>query len=71
MSSAKGQLSLPGNSAYGITKYGLETLTDVLRLEMERFDVKAIVIEPGNFGGATGMLSKATVSFTMSLLLKS
>lgn len=56
--SVKGRLSLPTNTAYNITKYGVETFSDGLRLEMLKFGVKVIVVEPGNFGGATGMLNE-------------
>ncbi|XP_046351850.1 D-beta-hydroxybutyrate dehydrogenase, mitochondrial-like [Haliotis rufescens] len=62
VSSAKGQLAAPNNSVYGVTKFGLESLSDVLRLEMSQFGVKVVVVEPGNFGGATGMLSKPTLT---------
>lgn len=60
--SVKGRISLPKNGAYGITKYGGEAFSDILRLEMRQFGVKVIVIEPGNFGGATGMLNQHSVS---------
>lgn len=59
--SVKGRLSLPTNTAYNITKYGVETFSDGLRLEMLKFGVKVIVVEPGNFGGATGMLNEKSL----------
>ncbi|XP_067673652.1 17-beta-hydroxysteroid dehydrogenase type 6-like isoform X1 [Haliotis asinina] len=62
VSSAKGQLAAPGNSVCGASKFGLESVSDVLRLELSQFDVKVVVVEPGNFGGATGMLSKPTLT---------
>lgn len=60
--SVKGRLCLPKNAAYVITKFGGEAFSDVLRLEMLKFGVRVIVIEPGNFGGATGMLNEQSVS---------
>ncbi|KAJ8318725.1 hypothetical protein KUTeg_003816, partial [Tegillarca granosa] len=47
---------MPTVTTYNITKYGVETFSDGLRLEMLKFGVKVVVVEPGNFGGATGML---------------
>ncbi|XP_056016340.1 D-beta-hydroxybutyrate dehydrogenase, mitochondrial-like isoform X2 [Ostrea edulis] len=54
--SVKGRLSLPRISVYGITKYGGENFSDCLRLEMRKFGVKVVIVEPGEFGGVTGLL---------------
>lgn len=59
--SVKGRLSLPRISVYGITKYGGENFSDCLRLEMRKFGVKVVIVEPGNFGGVTGILSGSNV----------
>ncbi|KAL3877401.1 hypothetical protein ACJMK2_035112 [Sinanodonta woodiana] len=67
VTSAKGKLSLPSCSVYGISKYGGETFSDCLRLEMRKFGVKVVIIEPGNFGGATGMLSSKTLSWLRNM----
>jgi 3-hydroxybutyrate dehydrogenase len=48
-----GRIGVPFHAAYGITKYGSETFSDILRLEMRKFGVKVIVVEPGNFAGIT------------------
>jgi NAD(P)-dependent dehydrogenase (short-subunit alcohol dehydrogenase family) len=40
---------LPLNAWYHASKFGLEALSDVLRMEVAAFDVKVIVIEPGFF----------------------
>ncbi|XP_076458207.1 D-beta-hydroxybutyrate dehydrogenase, mitochondrial-like [Babylonia areolata] len=58
VTSIKGQLSTPMNAAYNITKYGGETFSEITRMEMKQFGVKVIVVEPGNFGGATGCINK-------------
>ena len=49
----KGLHSFPANSAYHVTKYGLETMADSLRLEMLKFGVTVSIVEPGNFSTAT------------------
>lgn len=60
--SVKGRLSLPRISVYGITKYGGENFSDCLRLEMRKFGVKVVIVEPGNFGGVTGILSGSNLN---------
>lgn len=52
----------PVASAYTMAKYAGEAFSDGLRLEMRKFGVKVVVVEPGNFGGATGMLNENSVS---------
>ncbi|WAQ96288.1 BDH-like protein [Mya arenaria] len=61
VTSAKGRISLPSNAVYGATKYAIEAFSDVLRLEMRKFGVRVIIVEPGDFGGTTGMLSPKSV----------
>jgi 3-hydroxybutyrate dehydrogenase len=41
------------SSAYCISKFGVEAFSDILRLEMARFNVGVFTIEPGNFLAAT------------------
>ncbi|OWF50494.1 D-beta-hydroxybutyrate dehydrogenase, mitochondrial [Mizuhopecten yessoensis] len=57
ISSARGLYSWPGESAYNITKHGIETMADCLRLEMRKFGVKVVVVQPGDFDGATSIMS--------------
>lgn len=66
VTSAKGRISLPCNSVYGATKYAVEAFSDVLRLEMFKFGVKVVIVEPGDFGGTTGMLSAKTLKWMRS-----
>ncbi|KAK3089643.1 hypothetical protein FSP39_005284 [Pinctada imbricata] len=61
VSSAKGLICNPSTACYGMTKYAIETFSDILRLEMRKFSVRVVVIEPGNYGGSTNMLSKNTL----------
>ncbi|XP_069118092.1 D-beta-hydroxybutyrate dehydrogenase, mitochondrial-like isoform X2 [Argopecten irradians] len=57
VSSARGLYSWPGESAYIITKHGVETFADSLRLEMRKFGVKVVVVQPGDFDGATEIMA--------------
>ena len=69
MTSAKGKICLPYNAVYGSCKYAIEAFSDMVRLEMARFGVKVVVVEPGDFGGTTGMLSAKTVRLGCILLI--
>ncbi|XP_069118095.1 D-beta-hydroxybutyrate dehydrogenase, mitochondrial-like isoform X2 [Argopecten irradians] len=57
VSSVKGRYSWPCNSVYIVTKHGIETLSDSLRLEMKKFGVNVSVIEPGAYDEATAISS--------------
>lgn len=58
MSSIAGRVSLlPLNAWYHASKFGLEALSDVLRVEVASFGVRVILIEPGFF--RTGIEAKA------------
>jgi NAD(P)-dependent dehydrogenase (short-subunit alcohol dehydrogenase family) len=48
VSSISGRVAYPINGAYSISKFGLEAMSDVLRLELAHFGVKVVVIEPGS-----------------------
>ncbi|MDB6178571.1 SDR family NAD(P)-dependent oxidoreductase [Paracoccus sp. Z330] len=47
ISSVLGLVGIPWRGPYVATKFALEGLTDVLRIEMHDTDVKVILIEPG------------------------
>jgi len=47
VSSMGGRLTFPGGGAYHATKYALEAMSDALRMEVARFGVGVIVVEPG------------------------
>ncbi|XP_060567763.1 D-beta-hydroxybutyrate dehydrogenase, mitochondrial-like isoform X2 [Ruditapes philippinarum] len=59
VTSVHGLLSRPCQSNYETAKHDFETLSDSLRLEMKKFGVKVIVIEPGMYGTCTSVQSKA------------
>src|SRR5258706_12990794 len=47
VSSVGGKIATPVLGAYNISKFGLEALSDVLRIELAPFGVRVVVIEPG------------------------
>jgi len=47
--SIAGILTWPGGSDYTMSKHAIEAFADSLAMEMDRFDVKARVIQPGNY----------------------
>ena len=54
-----GRLSAMYSSGYCISKFGVEAFSDILRLEMARFNVGVSIIEPGNFMTATAIMNDA------------
>jgi NAD(P)-dependent dehydrogenase (short-subunit alcohol dehydrogenase family) len=52
--SISGILSGPMFGVYSMSKHGMEAFTDSLAREMERFDVKVSIIEPGNYESKIG-----------------
>ncbi len=53
ISSVRGLMPAMYGAAYNISKYGMETFSDILRLEMKKFDVTVCIVEPCSFGGVT------------------
>jgi NAD(P)-dependent dehydrogenase (short-subunit alcohol dehydrogenase family) len=47
ISSMGGRFTVPGGGAYHATKYAVEAISDALRMEVARFGVHVICIEPG------------------------
>jgi NAD(P)-dependent dehydrogenase (short-subunit alcohol dehydrogenase family) len=47
ISSIAGKLPTPVNGPYSSTKFALEALSDALRWELEPFNIRVIVVEPG------------------------
>lgn len=48
MGSIAGRFSAPYQGPYAISKFGLEAMTDALRLELQPWGIHVSVIEPGN-----------------------
>lgn len=61
MASILGRMGSPSRSCYCISKYGVQAFSDCLRQEMYHWGVKVIVLEPGNFLAATGILTREGV----------
>ena len=49
VSSIGGRIGLPFQGAYSATKFAVEGLTEALRMEVRRFGVRVLLIEPGDF----------------------
>lgn len=49
ISSISGVIGLPGMGPYNASKFAVEGFSEALRLEMKRFGVKVILVEPGSF----------------------
>jgi len=50
ISSISGRVTLPFVGWYAASKHGLEAITDALRIEVARFGVRVVLIEPGGYG---------------------
>lgn len=55
VASMLGRFGAPARSAYSQSKWAVEGFSECLRLEMRRWGVKVIVVEPGNFVAATAI----------------
>src|SRR5918998_4320210 len=60
ISSMGGRLTFPGGGYYHATKHAVEAISDALRFEVEGFDVRVSIIEPGLI--RTGFADTATGS---------
>ncbi|XP_022100681.1 D-beta-hydroxybutyrate dehydrogenase, mitochondrial-like isoform X1 [Acanthaster planci] len=58
VTSVLGRQASMGRSCYVATKHALEGFTQCLRYEMRNWDVKTVIVEPGNFIGATGIFTQ-------------
>jgi len=57
VSSVAGLHGYPGLSTYCASKYAIEGFSQVLRLEMEKFNIKVVIVQPGDFSKATNLLT--------------
>jgi short-subunit dehydrogenase len=48
ISSVAGLISIPYQSLYSVSKYGIEALTEALKIEVRPFGVKVSMVEPGD-----------------------
>ncbi|XP_076305832.1 retinol dehydrogenase 7-like [Tachypleus tridentatus] len=56
ITSVNGSCAFPGLSTYSATKFGLEGFSDSLRLEMAKFNVNVVVIQPGDLARLTNIM---------------
>ncbi|KAJ8409592.1 hypothetical protein AAFF_G00229930 [Aldrovandia affinis] len=64
LASMYGRMGNAMRSPYCVSKYGVEAFSDCLRYEMKPWQVKVVVVEPGNFIAATGILNRDIVAAT-------
>lgn len=57
VSSVNGNCAYPGISVYSATKYAIEGLSDSLRVELAKFEVKVVVVRPGDYAKLTDIMS--------------
>ncbi|XP_037311150.2 D-beta-hydroxybutyrate dehydrogenase, mitochondrial [Pungitius pungitius] len=62
VASMSGRMGGPSQSAYCVSKYGVEVFSDCLRYEMKAWGVKVSIIEPGNFLAATSIMTRDSVA---------
>ncbi|XP_038059238.1 D-beta-hydroxybutyrate dehydrogenase, mitochondrial-like [Patiria miniata] len=58
VTSVLGRQASMGRSCYVATKHALEGFTQCLRYEMRNWGVQVVIVEPGNFIGATGIFTQ-------------
>jgi short-subunit dehydrogenase len=65
VSSVAGRIVWPFSSVYGATKHALEAISDGMRIELEPFGIRVVVIEPGfvltEFNEAAEAVSRSVV----------
>ena len=58
VSSIGGRIAVPYQGIYSATKFAVEGLTEAMRMEVKRFGVHAVLVEPGDF--CTGFTDRRT-----------
>jgi NAD(P)-dependent dehydrogenase (short-subunit alcohol dehydrogenase family) len=61
ISSVSGRIAVPFIGWYAASKHGLEALSDALRIEVAKFGVHVVLIEPASFGTAIWEKGAATL----------
>ena len=64
VSSMGGKIFTPMGAWYHATKHALEAWSDALRLEVERFGVKVVIIEPGSIATEWGGIARDSLLAT-------
>lgn len=63
-----GKVAFEGFGAYCVTKHAIEAYSDVLRMEMKKWEVKVSVIEPAGY--KTGKPSLLIIQLTNEAILR-
>lgn len=66
VSSVGGKIWMPVGGWYHATKHALEVYSDVLRLEVEPFGIRVVIIEPGGVKTEFSSVSSETLKTTIS-----
>ncbi|ORA09488.1 hypothetical protein BST14_21885 [Mycobacterium arosiense ATCC BAA-1401 = DSM 45069] len=53
ITSAGGRVAVPLAGSYSAAKFGLEGASDTMRMELARYGIRVVLIEPGSFGGTS------------------
>ena len=65
ISSIAGVMGIPYQGMYSVSKFGIEGYSEALALEVAKFNIKVILVEPGDFQTgftANRMISEATLN---------
>ena len=57
VTSVASRLPCPGLSVYTATKHAMSGFSEVLRLELAKFQVSVVTVQPGDFSKATNLLN--------------
>ncbi|XP_054153994.1 D-beta-hydroxybutyrate dehydrogenase, mitochondrial-like [Oppia nitens] len=57
VSSINGSIAYPGLSIYSASKFAIEGLSHSLRNELSKFDVKVIIVKPGDYASHTNIMA--------------
>ncbi|ESO91027.1 hypothetical protein LOTGIDRAFT_233518 [Lottia gigantea] len=68
ISSERGVIFRALSAAYCMSKAGMETFSDSLRLEMARFGIKVSIVEPGHYGQCTAIVAKNLIDHNKKTL---
>ncbi|XP_074641610.1 D-beta-hydroxybutyrate dehydrogenase, mitochondrial-like [Tubulanus polymorphus] len=71
VTSVKGRSAWPLQSAYCVSKWGLEAYSTCLRIEMKRWGIEVVIVEPGNYGATTGIHNMENVNKCMNTIWES
>lgn len=54
ISSIAGEVGVPLRGIYSASKFAMEAMTEVLRMELKAFGVQVVIVQPGDFNTALG-----------------